>query len=61
MEIFKQIYEICGEQKENTKLTIGDKNRINKILTNNGKDPLAPNASNKDQIGLWLPNRGIFE
>ena len=59
-EIIKQIYEICGQQKSNKKLTIEEKNSINKILTNNGKDPLAPTASNKEQIGLWLSNRQII-
>ena len=59
-EIIKQIYEICGQQKSNKKLTIEEKNSINKILTNNGKDPLTPTASNKEQIGLWLSNRQII-
>ena len=56
----KQIFEICGEQKSNVKLTKDEKNRINKILSNNGKDSLGSTASNKSQVGLWLFNRQII-
>ena len=59
-EMIKQIFEICGEQKDNGKLTKDEKNRINKILTNNNKDSLGPTASNKSQVGLWLLNRSII-